>query len=267
MGSSQETGSKVFTELIILAILILGLGVGVLYALYWAGKKSSSSARQKLIDSSNMPKETKLIFFDSPFFLIYFSTSLLYIAFIGFIFFLETLTVSDSGELIVSDPGLITPMLSGSCIDMIPIFLRLFPIVVLIISTLFIGHPLRKVKKIQNDTDYNENTFSYARFFLVIGLCFVLFFSLSWGFDQSVSNPNCGEYAFYTYTVNNVIVHNFGNDQAFVFLIFHPFVPIGNTIQDDLSVRALPLFYETYFWLYGIGLAIIAGKRYGWSGS
>jgi hypothetical protein len=108
-----------------------------------------------------------------------------------------------------------------------------------------------------------------------MGFCFVLFFGLSLGFELTASNSNpqngvcdvCGRYASYEYTINNVRIHNFCLEDALVFAIFHPFVPIESTIKDDPIEGGLPLLYDAYFWVYGIGLAILAGKRYGWSGS
>ena len=254
--SSQETGSRAFFELTVLAILIPGFFIAVVYSLYWAGKRSSSSVREKLIESSDIPEGSKVITLDSPFFLLYFSTALLFCAFFGFFLILMVLSIPDPGTYILQN-----------------LFFFSFPIIILITSTLFIYHPLRKVIRSDNNTDQDGNAFYYVRFFVIIGFCFLLFFGLSGVFDTiaSHSNPHdgrcdiCGEYASYQYTINAVGIHEYCSLHGLVFVIFHPSIPMENTSQQNSIMRIISLAIDLYLWGYGIGFAVLAGKRYGWS--
>lgn len=254
-GYTREGIMNGIVALVAGSALILGFFGIVLWGAYLAAKRSTIAYQENLVAGLNIPDGQKVVFPSSLFFLLFFITSYAFCIFIAVVIVLLSLVSSDH-----------LPTFFALSADYLTYWF--FPFIVFMTSLLFIIHPLRKLKISQH-----QNAFSFIRFFLVIGFCCIIFAGLSAGFDTIASNADphdggcdiCGGLTYFEHTVNGIRVNEFCTVHAYVFYIFHPFIIIDNSSGGIPFEILVPLTYSAYHWAYGLGLAVIAGKRYGWS--
>ena len=236
---------------VMIGFLVIVLGAG-----YWAAKRSTAGFRENLVAGLDVPKGSAVRFPDTPFFILYFIISFTFCFLIVVVSFF--VSIASSSEPLRA----FATMLADTST------FWFFPFIVLMISLLFLVHPLRKIEPVQKPRE-----FSCFRFLIVIGCCCVIFAGLSSSFDSIAANANpgdgncdiCGDRAQYELTVNGVHAHEFCALHAYIYYIFNPLVIIEDSSLEDPVLLLIPLLYAAYHWIFGIGIAVIAGKGYGWS--